>query len=231
MAAPSVCCLPLFDDVEAHRAGRADYHLTRRVEIVGVEVYHLLLRDFADLAHRDPADRGALAGGLRALLDAGRLLQEIGAGRRLGHEGEAAVAIGGDHHRDRHAWLQVLRLRVERLAELHDVEAALAQGRPDRRRRVGLAGRHLQFDHPDDFFRHDLSLLTRRQRHQTFSTWEYSSSTGVARPKIDTATLSRDFSSSTSSTTPLNEVKGPSETRTCSPTSKVIDGFGRSTPS
>src|SRR5207248_9247276 len=65
----------------------------------------------------------------------------------------------------------------------------------------------------------------------TFSTCEYSSSTGVARPKIDTATLSRDFSSSTSSTTPLNEVKGPSETRTCSPTSKVIDGFGRSTPS
>ena len=27
---------------------------------------------------------------------------------------------------------------------------------------------------------------------------------------------------------PLNEVKGPSETRTCSPISKVIDGFGRS---
>jgi hypothetical protein len=53
----------------------------------------------------------------------------------------------------------------------------------------------------------------------------------VARPKIDTATLSRPFSSSTSSTRPLNEVKGPSDTRTCSPTSKMIAGFGRSMPS
>ena len=60
----------------------------------------------------------------------------------------------------------------------------------------------------------------------TFSTCEYSSSTGVARPKIDTATLIRAFSSSTSSTRPLNEVNGPSQTRTCSPTSKVTGFLG-----
>ena len=53
-----------------------------------------------------------------------------------------------------------------------------------------------------------------------------SSSTGVARPKIDTATFKRERSSSTSSTVPLNEVNGPSATRTCSPISKVIDGLG-----
>ena len=53
----------------------------------------------------------------------------------------------------------------------------------------------------------------------------------MARPKIDTATLSLAFSSSTSSTNPLKEVNGPSQTRTCSPISKVIDGFGRSMPS
>ena len=35
---------------------------------------------------------------------------------------------------------------------------------------------------------------------QTLVTWENSSSTGVGRPKMDTATLSRDRSSSTSST-------------------------------
>ena len=62
---------------------------------------------------------------------------------------------------------------------------------------------------------------------QSFSTCEYSSSTGVARPKIDTATLRRPRSSSTSSTRPLNDVKGPSATRTCSPISNEIDGFGR----
>ena len=55
---------------------------------------------------------------------------------------------------------------------------------------------------------------------QTFSTCVNSSSTGVARPKIDTATFKRERSSSTSSTVPLNEVNGPSATRTCSPISK-----------
>ena len=55
-----------------------------------------------------------------------------------------------------------------------------------------------------------------REPRQPFSTWPNSSSTGVARPKIDTATLSRERASSTSSTTPLKDAKGPSETRTCS---------------
>ena len=47
---------------------------------------------------------------------------------------------------------------------------------------------------------------------------------------METATLSRERPSSTSSTTPLNEANGPSDTRTCSPTSKETDGFGRSMP-
>ena len=41
-------------------------------------------------------------------------------------------------------------------------------------------------------------------------------------PKIETDTFNLDFSSSTSSTKPLNEAKGPSQTFTCSPISKVI---------
>src|SRR5712691_2680375 len=247
----------LFDDIESHRARRADHPPAGRVEVVGIEVDHLLFGDLSNLRHRDAADRVALARGLRALLDPGRLFEDVGSRRGLGNEGEAAIAIGGDHQRDRHAGLEVLGLRVERLAEFHDVEAALTERRADRRRRVGLAGRHLQLDHSDDFFCHPLfsptpakagahaaaaspvdpwipafaGMLARLRRAHTFSTCEYSSSTGVARPKIDTATLIRDFSSSTSSTTPLNEVNGPSETRTCSPTSKMIDGFGRSIPS
>src|SRR5262249_40957632 len=64
-----------------------------------------------------------------------------------------------------------------------------------------------------------------------FSPCPISSSTRVGRPKMDTATLSRERPSSTSSTTPLKEANGPSDTRTCSPTSKETDGFGRSMPS
>ncbi len=52
-----------------------------------------------------------------------------------------------------------------------------------------------------------------------FSTWAYSSSTGVARPKIETVTRRRARSSSTCSTEPLKLAKGPSITRTDSPIS------------
>ena len=51
------------------------------------------------------------------------------------------------------------------------------------------------------------------------STCSKSSSTGVARPKIDTDTLTRFFSKSSSSTTPLKLAKGPSSTLTLSPIS------------
>ena len=69
------------------------------------------------------------------------------------------------------------------------------------------------------------------QTAYTFSTCVNSSSTGVARPKIETATFTRERPSSTSSTVPLNDANGPSDTRTCSPTSNETEGFGRSMPS
>src|SRR6266849_5876119 len=68
-------------------------------------------------------------------------------------------------------------------------------------------------------------------RRYNFSTCPISSSTRVGRPKMETATLSRERPSSTSSTTPLKEANGPSDTLTCSPTSKEIEGLGRSMPS
>jgi len=48
---------------------------------------------------------------------------------------------------------------VEGLAELHDVQAALAQCRADRRARIGFACRNLQLDEADDFFCHDKTPL------------------------------------------------------------------------
>src|SRR5439155_1249108 len=47
--------------------------------------------------------------------------------------------------------LLVAGLRVEALAELHDVDAVLAERRPHRRRRIRLAGRNLQLHHRLDF--------------------------------------------------------------------------------
>src|SRR5690606_18324523 len=117
-------------------------------------------------------------------------------GRRLGDEGEGAVRIRGDDHRDRQAGLELLGGGIERLAELHDVQAALAQCGTDRRRRIRLPGLDLQLDVTDDFLCHFLLLRVqapgsrapRADEGQAFSTWPNSSSTGVERPKINTAT-------------------------------------------
>ena len=124
----------------------------------------------------------------------------------------------------------LLRGGVERLAELHDVQAALAERGTDRRRRIGLAGLDLQLDVTDYFLCHFSApgasawsgstrlhvpahvlrglaaavALNRLQQPQiplahpalaqAFSTWPNSSSTGVERPKISTATRRRLFS-------------------------------------
>ena len=53
----------------------------------------------------------------------------------------------------------------------------------------------------------------------TRSTCSNSSSTGVARPKMETPTFTLPRSKSSSSTTPLNEANGPSRTLTWSPIS------------
>ena len=109
-----------------------------------VEVGQLLLGDRRGAGPGDLADLVAvrLAG---ALVEVDRLLDEHGGRRRLGDERERAVLVDRDHDRDRRARV-LLGLRVERLAELHDVDAVLAQRRADRRRRGGLAAHGLQLD-------------------------------------------------------------------------------------
>ncbi len=101
-------------------------------------------------------------GRLRAAFELRRLLEEVRHRRRAHFEGKRAVGIDRDGDGDRRALLQLLGLRVERLAELHDVEAALAERGPDRRRRIGRPRRHLQLDIAGDFLRHSLLLLVVR---------------------------------------------------------------------
>jgi hypothetical protein len=90
----------------------------------------------------------------RRLRDPRRALEQH-RGRRLPIEGEGAVRVDGDHHREDQALLGV-RLRVETLAELHDVHAVLAERRPHRGGGIRLAGRDLQLDDRLDFLRHSM---------------------------------------------------------------------------
>src|SRR5207342_3467141 len=75
----------------------------------------------------------------------------------LGDEGEGTVGIGRDDDRGRQTRLELGGRRVERFAELHDVQAALAEGRTHRRRRVGLAGLDLKLDVTNYFLSHFVS--------------------------------------------------------------------------
>ena len=74
----------------------------------------------------------------RGLRDARRALEQDRGRRRLHHEGERPVLVDRHHHRQDQAFLGA-GLGVEALAELHDVDAVLAERRAHRRRRVGLA--------------------------------------------------------------------------------------------
>ena len=87
-----------------------------------------LRRDLAQLRLGDLADLRAVRLA-RALVDADRLADEHRGGRRLRDERERAVLVDGDHDRDDGAGV-LLGLGVERLAELHDVDAVLTERGP-----------------------------------------------------------------------------------------------------
>src|SRR5436190_8674937 len=124
--------MALLHHLDAHRARRAADHCGGGLDVRGIHVLHLLLGDVPDLSHRDPADM-ASAGRLGPLLDPGRLHQEVADRWGLGHEGEGAVRKTGDDNRNWHTLFKALRGRVELFAELHDVQSALTERRPDRR--------------------------------------------------------------------------------------------------
>src|SRR5207253_3114538 len=117
------------------------------------------------------------------------------------------------------------RLLVVFLAEGHDVDGVLTQGRADGRRRRGLARVQLDSDDGSDFLCHLFSRFcvgSRRSSRASLglvrpyrrSTWRKSSSTGVSRPKKETRTRTLPLSRSMESTTPTKSTKGPSTMRT-----------------
>src|SRR3954447_14790177 len=208
----------LLGHLHAHRAGGARDDLGRLVDVVGVQVGHLLLGDLAHLGLADRADLVAVRLA-RALLEPDRLLDQDGRRRGLRDEGEGAVLEDRDLHRDDRAVL-ALGLGVEGLAELHDVHAVLAQGGADRRGRVGGAAGHLELDECED-------LLC----HQTFLTWSKPTSTGVSLPKMDTSTFSFAASSLISEISPEKSDSGPDTTFTDSPIENCARVRGRSAAS
>ena len=98
------------------------------------DLFQALLRQLADLL---------LVGYTGSLGYPRELLDQLRRGGRLGDEAVGAVLIDGDHHGDDGSTLGLGRPGVERLAEVHDVDAVLPEGRPHRRCRGGLAGRDM----------------------------------------------------------------------------------------
>src|SRR3954451_15052339 len=208
-------CTGMSAHLHAHRAGGPLDDLRGLVDVVGVQIGELALGDLANLRLGDP--RHLLAVRLaRALLDAGGLLDEHRGRRRLRDEGERAVLVDRDHDRDRRPGL-VLGLRVERLAELHDVDAVLAQGGADRRRRRRLAAGGLELDRGEDLLRHGFSRWYAVWGGYIFLTWSKPTSTGVSRPKMETRTLSFEASWLISEISPEKSESGPEITLTDSP--------------
>src|SRR5437588_87065 len=92
--------IELLHDLESHRPRGALDHLHRVLHVERVEVLALHVDDLPDLLARHPTDLLAVRLG-RALVDACSALEQLDGGRRLEHEGEAAVLEDRDqrgHH-------------------------------------------------------------------------------------------------------------------------------------
>src|SRR5690606_25733255 len=123
---------------DAHGARRTRQRTRRLLDVIGIEVCELELRDLTHLIHRHLTDVGTarfLRTGARlpGRLQTCGLLQEEARRRRLHHESERAVGIYGDLHRNWCIRLDVLSFGVECLAEFHDINATLTERRADRR--------------------------------------------------------------------------------------------------
>src|SRR3984957_5201596 len=149
----------LSHDFDAHGSGGAANALDGRVYGRRVQVGHFLFRDLFHLLQRNFADF-VLVRRARTLGNAGGALQQNRSWRRLGDEGEGAVVVNRNHDRnDQPLHLFLVGSGVELLAELHDVDLRLAQGRAHRRRRGRFAGGDLQLHVTCNFLCHVLSLL------------------------------------------------------------------------
>src|SRR5206468_2800987 len=82
----------------AHRTGRASDDAHRAVEVSGVQILHLGLRDVLELRAGQLADLVEVRA-RRALFELDGLLDQHTSRRRLDQEREGLVGEGGDHHR------------------------------------------------------------------------------------------------------------------------------------
>src|SRR6266446_5566947 len=134
-----------FHDFQAHVARRTHHGAHRGLQIGGVEIDKLDLRNFLDLLFRYFADFVAVRfrGTLR---DIRRALEQHRSRRRLQNKRERAVGVNRHEHRKNHPVRFLRGLGVELLAEIHDVQAMWAERSADRRRRSGFARGQLQLD-------------------------------------------------------------------------------------
>src|SRR5579884_415573 len=144
-------CLHYFD---AHAPTGALDRIDGGLDIEAVEIGHLDPGDLLHLLQSDAADLVLIRLG-RALGEIDGAFHQDGDGRRLGDEGEGSVGEDGDHHGDDQTFLVLAAgLRVEGLAELHDVDALRAERGADRGRGRRLARRNLQLYDCVYFLRH-----------------------------------------------------------------------------
>src|SRR5207237_6391638 len=190
-----------------HRSGCPGHDEHGVVDVPRVQILQLRLRDRAELRLRQAAHLVAVRL-RRPLVEAERLLDQHGGRRRLRDEREGAILEDGDLDRGDPAVL-VGRLRVERLAELHDVDAVLAERRAHRRRRVRLAAGDLELDQGENFLRHS--------PQSSFLTLSNPTSTGTCRSKMFTITCSFCASGLTSVISPSKSASGPEVILTDSP--------------
>src|SRR5680860_86888 len=198
---------------KAHAAGSSSNGTNRCVHIGSSQIRLFSLGNFFELL------TGHLAYffSVRATgttLHASSLLQEDWSRRSFGNKCKAAITINCDNSRNWQAGFHILSLGIERLTKLHDINTTLTQSRTNGGARVGFASSNLKLDICVYLFSHistpmgsnafrlpvadtkspqRLSARAFRLKaaDQSFSTWPNSNSTGVERPKIRTATLTR----------------------------------------
>src|SRR5690606_38510648 len=119
---------------QAHGTSGAFHHTNGGVHVGRVQVFQLRFGDLTNLVTCDRTDRN-LTRLLGTRLQVGVLLQEVRHRRRLHDEGEGLVLVVRNDNRGRLTLFSILGRRVERLAELDDVDATLTKRRTDRGRR------------------------------------------------------------------------------------------------
>ena len=106
------------------------------IDIGCVEILHLRFGDFANLITGDRSS-GFLARSLRTGLDLGVLLEKIAHRRLLHRKSEGLVLEIGNDTGNWHSLFHFLRGGIKRLAEFHNVDAALTKCGSDGWRRIG----------------------------------------------------------------------------------------------